>query len=146
MSKSLQSHGLQHTRLLFPSPTLRACSNSYLSSQWCHPTISSSVAPFYSCRCPLIFLPSIFSSLRVFSRGPYKPRSLALQVDSLPTEPTAFDQFAWPIYRDMLRFVTLSIYTLIHFYLTNMFKYCNGLHVFSPKSICWRPHPAVWWC
>ena len=70
MSKSLQSHGLQHTRLLFPSPTLRACSNSYLSSQWCHPTISSSVAPFYSCLCPLIFLPSIFSSIRVFSRGP----------------------------------------------------------------------------
>ena len=27
----------------------RACSNSCLSSQWCHPTISSSVIPFFSC-------------------------------------------------------------------------------------------------
>ena len=46
MSNSLQPHGLQHTRL--PSPTPRACSNSCPSSQWCHPTISSSVVPFYS--------------------------------------------------------------------------------------------------
>ena len=31
------------------SPSLRACSNSYPSSQWCDPTISSSVVPFSSC-------------------------------------------------------------------------------------------------
>ena len=31
-----------------PSPNL-ACSNSFLSSQWCHPIISSSVIPFFSC-------------------------------------------------------------------------------------------------
>ena len=30
-------------------PTHRACSNSCSSSQWCHPTISSSVVPFCSC-------------------------------------------------------------------------------------------------
>ena len=29
-----------------PSPTPGACSNSWPSSQWCHPTISSSVVPF----------------------------------------------------------------------------------------------------
>ena len=33
-------------RLPCPSPTPRACSNSCPSSQWCHPTISSSVVPF----------------------------------------------------------------------------------------------------
>ena len=33
-------------RLLCPSPTPEACSNSGPSSQWCHPTISSSVGPF----------------------------------------------------------------------------------------------------
>ena len=49
MSDSLWSHGLQHTRLPRPSPTPRACSNSCPSSQWCHPTISSSVIPFSSC-------------------------------------------------------------------------------------------------
>ena len=32
-----------------PSPTLGACSNSCPSSQWCHPTASSSVIPFFSC-------------------------------------------------------------------------------------------------
>jgi len=41
MSNSLQPHGLQYARLLCPSPTPRACSNSCPSSQWCHPTISS---------------------------------------------------------------------------------------------------------
>ena len=48
-SNSLQLYGLQHTRLLCPSPTPEACSNSCPSSQWCHPTISSSVIPFSSC-------------------------------------------------------------------------------------------------
>ena len=32
-----------------PSPTPGACSNSYPLSQWCHPTLSSSVIPFSSC-------------------------------------------------------------------------------------------------
>ena len=49
MSDSLQPHWLQNTRLPCPSPTPRACSNSWPSSQWCHPTISSSVIPFSSC-------------------------------------------------------------------------------------------------
>ena len=49
MSDSLWPHGLQHPRLHCPSPTPGACSNSCPSSQWCHPTISSSVVPFSSC-------------------------------------------------------------------------------------------------
>ena len=49
MSNSLQSNGLQLARLPCPSPTPGAYSNSCSSSQWCHPTISSSVVPFSSC-------------------------------------------------------------------------------------------------
>ena len=49
LSNSLRPHGLQHTRLPCSSPSPRACSNSCPSSQWCHPTISSSVVPFFSC-------------------------------------------------------------------------------------------------
>ena len=49
LSDSLWPHGLQHSRLPYPSSTPRACSNSCPSSQWCHPTISSSVIPFSSC-------------------------------------------------------------------------------------------------
>ena len=41
--------GLQHARLPCPSPTPEACSNSFPLSQWCHPTISSSVVSFSSC-------------------------------------------------------------------------------------------------
>ena len=46
---SLRPHGLQHTRLPCLSPTPRACPYSCALSQWCHPTVSSSVAPFSSC-------------------------------------------------------------------------------------------------
>ena len=48
MSDYLQPHWLQHARLPCPSPTPRACSNSCPWSQWCHPTISSSIIPFSS--------------------------------------------------------------------------------------------------
>ena len=49
MSNSLQSHGLQHTRLSCPSTTPWACSSSCPLSRWCHPAISSSAIPFSSC-------------------------------------------------------------------------------------------------
>ena len=49
MPDSSQPHGLQHARLHSPSPSPRACSNSCSLSQWCYPTISSSVVPFSSC-------------------------------------------------------------------------------------------------
>ena len=49
VSDSLWPHGLQHTRPPCPSPTPGAHSNSCPLSWWCHPTISSSVIPFYSC-------------------------------------------------------------------------------------------------
>ena len=59
MSDSLRPHGLYHTKLCCPSPTPGACSNSCPSSRWYHPTISSC--------CPLLPLPLIFLSIRVFS-------------------------------------------------------------------------------
>ena len=46
VSNSLQPHGLKHARLLWPSPTPGAYSNSCPSSQWYHSTISSSVILF----------------------------------------------------------------------------------------------------
>ena len=49
MSDSLWPHGVQHARLPCPSPTPRTYSNSCPWSQWCHPTILSSVVPFSSC-------------------------------------------------------------------------------------------------
>ena len=49
MSDSLQPHESQHARPPCPSSTPGVHSNSYPSSQWCHPAISSSVVPFSSC-------------------------------------------------------------------------------------------------
>ena len=48
MSDSLRPHGLQHTRIPCPSPAPGAYANSCPLHWWCHPTISSSVAPFSS--------------------------------------------------------------------------------------------------
>ena len=58
MFESLQFHGLQHNRLPCPSSTPGVCSNSSLSSERCHQTISS---------CHPLLQPSIFPSIRVFS-------------------------------------------------------------------------------
>ena len=46
ISDSLWPHGLQHTRLPCPLLSPGVCLNLCSMSQWCHPTISSSVAPF----------------------------------------------------------------------------------------------------
>ena len=61
MSDSLRLHGLQHARYPCPSATPGVYSDSCPLSQWCHPTISSSVVPFSS--------PLIFPSIGVFSSG-----------------------------------------------------------------------------
>ena len=45
---TLWTHGHSQARFPCPSPTPGACSNSCPLSQWCHPTISSSVVPFSS--------------------------------------------------------------------------------------------------
>ena len=49
LSNFLWPYGLQHTKLLCPSRTPGAYSNSCPLSWWCHLTISSSVVPFSSC-------------------------------------------------------------------------------------------------
>ena len=49
MSDSLQPHGPQNPRPPCPSPTPRVHPNPCPLSQWCHPTISSSIIPVFSC-------------------------------------------------------------------------------------------------
>ena len=49
VSDSLWSHGLQHARLPCPLLSPEVCSYSCPLTQWCHPTIWSSVTPFSSC-------------------------------------------------------------------------------------------------
>ena len=49
MSNSLWPHELLQARFLCPWLSPWVCSHSCPLSQWCHPTISSSVIPFSSC-------------------------------------------------------------------------------------------------
>ena len=60
VSDSLQPYGLQHARLPCPSPTPRVYSNSSIES-----VMSSH--HLILC-CPLLLLPSVFPSIRVFSK------------------------------------------------------------------------------
>ena len=46
---TLRPHGLQHSRLPYPSPPPGACSNSCPLSWWYHPIISFFVVPFSFC-------------------------------------------------------------------------------------------------
>ena len=65
MSNSLRPRGLQHARRPYPSPSPGACSNLCPLSQWCHPTISSSVSLF-SCLQPF---PGSFPVGQLFASG-----------------------------------------------------------------------------
>ena len=49
MTDSLWSHGPRHVRPPCPLPIPRIYPNPCTLSQWCHPTISFSVIPFFSC-------------------------------------------------------------------------------------------------
>ena len=68
VSDSLWPHGLQYTRPPCPSPTPGVYSNSCPLSQWCHPTISSSVVPFSS-HLQSFPEPGSFQMSQLFSSG-----------------------------------------------------------------------------
>ena len=67
VSDSLWPHEMQHARGPCPSPTPGVYSNSYPSSRWCHPEISSSVVSFSS--CPQFLPASVFPASQLFARG-----------------------------------------------------------------------------
>ena len=67
VSDSLGPHEPQHTRPPCPSPSPRVHPNPCPSSQWCHPTISSSVIRFF---CPQSFPASgSFPMSQLFASG-----------------------------------------------------------------------------
>ena len=80
MSDSLRPHESQHARSPCSSPTPRVHSDSCPSSQWCHPAISTSVVPFFSCPQSLPASKS-FPMSQLFAWGGQSTRVSAL--DSL---------------------------------------------------------------
>ena len=90
VSDSLWLHGLQDARLPCPSS---GCSNSCPSSQWCLPTISSSVLPFFTC-------------LQSFPASGSFPRVSSLHQVAKVLKFLLQHQFFWWIFRT--DFLTLS--------------------------------------
>ena len=82
ISNSLWSHGLQHSRPPYPSPSPRVCPSSCTLHQWPHPTMSSSDA--LSSFCPQSFTASgNFPVSQLFTSGDQNPGASA-SVSVLP--------------------------------------------------------------
>ena len=91
VSDPLWPHGLQHARLPCPSLSAGACSNSSPLSQWCHPTIPSSVTPFSF--CPQSFPASgSFPMSRLFALG---DRSVGASASASVPPMNIQDWFPW---------------------------------------------------
>ena len=93
VSDSLWPHGLQHTRPPCSSSSPRVCSNSCPLSQWCHPTISSSVIPFSSCLQSFPASES-FPMSRLFASGGQSIRASA-SASVLPMNTQDWSPLGW---------------------------------------------------
>ena len=77
----LRPQGLQHSRLPYPPPPPRFCSNAYLLCRWCHPTISLSVGPF---SCPQSFPASESFPMSQFSASGGQSIGVSASASVLP--------------------------------------------------------------
>ena len=93
MSDSLQPHEPQHARPPCPSPTPRVHPNPCPLSQWCHPTISSSVVPF--CSCPQSFQASgSFPMSQLFAWGG-QSNGVSASASVLPVNTQDWSPLGW---------------------------------------------------
>ena len=93
VSNSLQPHEPQPTRPPCPSPTRRVYPNPCPLSQWCHPTISSSVIPFSS--CPQSFPASrSFQVSQLFASGGWSI-GVSASTSFLPVNTQDCSPFGW---------------------------------------------------
>ena len=98
VSNSSRPQALQHTRLPCPSPSPGVHSNPCPLSQWCHPTISSSVIPFSSCPQSFLASQSLLMS-RLSSHQMTKVLEFQLQHHS----------FQWVFKTDLINWFDLAI-------------------------------------
>ena len=94
VSDSLQPHESRHTRPPCPSPTPGVHSDSRLSSQWCHPAISSSVVPFSSCPQSLPASES-FPMSQLFTWGGQNTGGVSALVSFLPKKSQGWSPSEW---------------------------------------------------
>ena len=93
MSDSLWPHEQQHARPPCPSPTPRVHPNPCPLSQWCHPTISSSVIPFSS--CPQSFPASGFFQMSQLSTSGGPSTGVSASTSVLPMNTQDWSPLRW---------------------------------------------------
>ena len=145
MSDSLQPHELQHARPPCPPPSPGVYSNSCLLSQWCHPTILSSVVIFSSCIQSFpasgSFQMSQFStsggqSIGVSASASVLPMNIqdwspCSPMDSQESSPTP----QLKSNSSMLNFLYSPTLTSIHDYWKN--------HSFDSTELCWQSNVSA---
>ena len=95
MSDSWRPHGPQHTRPSCLSPTLGVYPNSCPLSQWCHPTISSSVVRFSSC-LESFLASGYFQMNQLFASGG-KNIGLSASTSFLPMNTQDWSPLGWTV-------------------------------------------------
>ena len=96
VSDCLQPHEPQHAQPPCPSPTPRVYPNSCPLSQWCHPTISSSVIPFFS--CPQSFPASgSFQMSQLFASGG-QSIGVSASTSVLPVNTQDWSPLGWTVW------------------------------------------------
>ena len=95
VSDSLPPHESQHTWPSCPSPTPGVYPNSCALSQWCHPTISSSVVPFSSCP-PSLPASGSFPMSQLFTSGGQSTR-VSVSALVLPMNNQDWSPLGWKV-------------------------------------------------
>ena len=93
VSDSLWPNELQQARPPCPSPTPGVHPNSCPLSQWCHPTISSSVVPFSS--CPQSFPASGSFQMRQFFASGAQSIGVSASTSVLPMNTQDWSALGW---------------------------------------------------
>ena len=132
MSDSFRPHELQHTRPPCPSPTLGVYSNSWPSSQWCHPAISSFVVPFSSCPQSLPASGS-FPMSQLFTSGG-QSIGVSASTSVLPLHTQDWSPLGWT------GWISLQSKGLSRVFSTPQFKRINSsvlsfLHIMNSKTL-----------
>ena len=155
MSDSLQPHGLQHARPPCPSPTPGVYPNSCPLSQWCHPTISSSVVPF---SCPQSFPASgSFPMNQLFTSGG-QSTGVSASTSVLPINTQDWFPLGWTgwislqsmvfsrVFSNKRYFIQGSLSDMLHLQTEfKSFSLCCFSHQFSPiTTVTIFPILKIW--
>ena len=140
VSNSLWPHEPQHARPPCSSPTARVYPNPCPLSQWCHPTILSSVVPFSS--CPQSFPAS--GSFQISQFFASDGQSIAVGVPNLKSGLTV--PLLWMIevitsselkFQDVLHTSTLCLFKHHHYHDKKSRLICWSMKSDVDKSPCW---------